>query len=52
MTRRAFNTTIDEELFRELKLLAASKDLKINELIERGIRLVLEEEKEGAVVNE
>ncbi|WP_173427744.1 hypothetical protein [Aneurinibacillus tyrosinisolvens] len=45
MARRAINTTIDEGLFKEIKLLAFQKDVKINELMERGLRLVLEEEK-------
>ncbi|MBP1935038.1 ribbon-helix-helix domain-containing protein [Ammoniphilus resinae] len=45
MGRKAFNTTIDEDLFRELKLLAAKTDVRINELIEKGIRMVLDQEK-------
>lgn len=46
MARKAFNTTIEEDLLKELKMLAVSKDTKINDLIEAGIRMVLNQEKE------
>jgi len=46
MARKAFNTTIDEDLLKELKFLALEKDMKVNDLIEAGIRMVLEKEKE------
>jgi len=40
------NTTIDEDLMKKLKLLSDAKGCKINDLIEDGIRLVIEKNKE------
>lgn len=46
MARKSMNTTIDEKLLRKLKLLSEAKECKINELIEEGIKLVLQEHKD------
>lgn len=42
MARKAINTTVDADLMRDIKLLALNIDCKINDLIEEGLRLVLE----------
>ena len=39
--RKNYNTTLDEKLIRKIKILAAEYDKKQNELLEEGIRLVL-----------
>lgn len=46
MARKSMNTTIDEDLMKKLKLLSDAKGCKINDLIEDGIRLVIEKNKE------
>ena len=46
LARKSVNTTIDEDLMKKLKLLSDAKDCKINELMEDGIRLVIEKNKE------
>lgn len=43
MKRRAFSTTLDEGILRELKIAAARFDRPVNELLEEGARRVLEE---------
>lgn len=45
MARKAINTTIDADLIKEIKLLAIEEDCKINDLIEEGLKLVLEKRK-------
>ncbi|APH23563.1 hypothetical protein WBZ18_13010 [Clostridium botulinum] len=42
MARKAINTTVDEDLMRDIKLLALNMNCKINDLIEEGLRLVLQ----------
>ena len=42
MARKAINTTIDSELMKKIKLLSVEEDCKINDLIEEGLKLVLE----------
>ncbi|MCT8975473.1 hypothetical protein N4T77_02565 [Clostridium sp. CX1] len=42
MARKAINTTIDEKLIKSIKLLALNEECKINDLIEEGLKLVLE----------
>jgi len=42
MARKAINTTIDLELMKKIKLLSVEEDCKINDLIEEGLKLVLE----------
>ncbi|NFG27731.1 ribbon-helix-helix domain-containing protein [Clostridium botulinum] len=46
MARKPINTTINEDLMKKLKLLSDAKGCKINELIEDGIRLVIENNRE------
>jgi len=46
LARKSMNTTIDEDLMKKLKLLSDAKGCKINDLIEDGIRLVIEKNKE------
>lgn len=46
MARKSINTTVDEDLMKKLKLLSDAKECKINELIEDGIRLVIEKNRE------
>ena len=43
-TRKAINTTIDSDLMKKIKLLTLEKECKINDLIEEGLRMVLEKE--------
>lgn len=45
LARKSINTTVDEDLMKKLKLLSDAKGCKINELIEDGIRLVIEKNK-------
>lgn len=42
MARKTVNTTIDEELIKKIKLLAVNEDCNINDLIEEGLRMVIE----------
>ena len=42
MARKAINTTIDADLMKEIKLLGIEEDCNINDLIEEGLKLVLE----------
>lgn len=46
MARKSINTTIDENLIKKLKLLSDAKGCKINELIEDGIKLVIEKNRD------
>lgn len=46
MARKAINTIIDVDLMKEIKLLAIEEDCEINDLIEEGLKLVLEKHKE------
>jgi hypothetical protein len=41
-TRKMYNTTLDVDLLRELKILAAQLDLRQNDLIEEAIRDIIE----------
>ena len=45
MARKAINTTIDEKLIKDIKLLTVEEDCNINDLIEEGLILVLEKRK-------
>ena len=46
MARKNVNTTIDENLYLEIRMLALKLKINANDLIEEGMRLVLEREKE------
>lgn len=45
MARKAINTTIDEDLIKDVKILAIKKDCKINDLIEEGLKSILDKYK-------
>jgi hypothetical protein len=45
MARKPINTTIDDKLIKNIKILAINEDCNINDLIEEGLRLVLEKRK-------
>ncbi|KIL07453.1 hypothetical protein SR42_14870 [Clostridium botulinum] len=45
MARKSINTTVDETLMKKLKLLSDAKGCKINDLIEEGMKLVIENNK-------
>ncbi|MHC4725556.1 MAG: ribbon-helix-helix domain-containing protein [Planctomycetota bacterium] len=40
-TRKMYNTTVDVDLLRELRILAAQSDLRQNDLLEEAIRDLL-----------
>lgn len=44
-TRKMYNTTLDADLIRELKILAAQLDLRQNDLLEEAIKDLLEKHK-------
>ena len=46
MERRAFNTTLDADLIKQIKILAIQKDRNVNDLIEEGLKIVLDKYKE------
>jgi hypothetical protein len=48
MNRKSINTTLDNKLYIEIKILALKMDKKANDLIEEGMRMVLEKYKEQA----
>ncbi len=45
LARKSINTTVDETLMKKLKLLSDAKGCKINDLIEEGMKLVIENNK-------
>ena len=46
MARKNINTTIDEDLYLEIRMLALKLKVNANDLIEEGMRLILERESE------
>ncbi|HFC9286546.1 hypothetical protein Q4457_05140 [Clostridium perfringens] len=42
--RKTINTTVDKDLIKKIKILAIEKECNINDLIEEGLRIVLEKE--------
>ncbi len=46
LARKSINTTVDETLMKKLKLLSDAKGCKINDLIEEGMKLVIENNKD------
>ena len=44
MGRKNINTTIDEDLYLEIRLLALRLKVNANDLIEEGMRFILERE--------
>ena len=46
MARKNINTTIDEDLYLEIRMLALKLKVNANDLIEEGMKLILERENE------
>ena len=44
MARKNVNTTIDEDLYLEIRMLALKLKVNANDLIEEGMRFILERE--------
>jgi len=47
--RKMYNTTLDIDLLREIKILAAQLDLRQNDLLEEAIRDLIEKYKQQEV---
>ena len=41
MSRKAVNTTLNEELYQKIRILALKKGCNANDLIEEGMKMVL-----------
>ena len=41
MARKSINTTIDEDLYQQIRLLAVKKKINANDLMEEGMRYIL-----------
>lgn len=52
MTRKNINTTIDEDLYIELKILAIKAKTNANDLIEEGMRYVIKKYSDEMIKNE
>ena len=44
MSRKNINTTLDEELYKNIRILALQKGVNANDLIEEGMKLIIERE--------
>ena len=44
MARKNINTTLDEELYKSIRILALQKGVNANDLIEEGMKLIIERE--------
>lgn len=44
MARKNINTTIDEDLYLEIRMLALKLKVNANDLIEEGMKLIIERE--------
>ncbi|MBU3204358.1 hypothetical protein [Clostridium algidicarnis] len=44
MPRKNINTTLDEELYKSIRMLALQKGINANDLIEEGMKLIIERE--------
>ena len=44
MARKNINTTLDEELYKSIRILALKKGVNANDLIEEGMKLIIERE--------
>lgn len=44
MARKNVNTTLDEELYKSIRILAFQKGVNANDLIEEGMKLIIERE--------
>ena len=47
MPRKTFTTTLDSELIKKLKILAAERESKLNDLLEQAIRDLLDKHKDS-----
>ena len=45
MARKNINTTIDEDLYKDIRILALQKGTNANDLIEEGMRYILDKYK-------
>lgn len=45
LIRKSINTTLDQELYKKIKILALQLDKNANDLIEEGMKLVLQKYK-------
>lgn len=52
MKRKNINTTLDQDLYKQIKLLAIKRDVKANDLIEEGMKYVLSKYKENYFNND
>ncbi|WP_297522110.1 hypothetical protein [uncultured Clostridium sp.] len=44
MARKNVNTTLDEELYKNIRMLALQKGVNANDLIEEGMKLIIDKE--------
>ncbi|EOU1579248.1 hypothetical protein WHY28_02575 [Clostridium perfringens] len=44
MARKNVNTILDEELYKNIRILALQKGINANDLIEEGMKLIIERE--------
>ena len=44
MARKNINTTLDGELYKSIRILALQKGVNANDLIEEGMKLIIERE--------
>ena len=45
-TRKVVNNTLDVKLYKQIRVLAAQRDKNINDLIEEGMKMVIDKYKE------
>ncbi|MGL5575022.1 MAG: hypothetical protein ACRDCW_05630 [Sarcina sp.] len=44
MARKNINTTLDEELYKSIRMLALQKGVNANDLIEEGMKIIIDRE--------
>lgn len=44
MARKNINTTLDEKLYKNIRMLALQKGVNANDLIEEGMKLIIDRE--------
>lgn len=44
MARKNINTTLDEELYKSIRMLALQKGVNANDLIEEGMNIIIDRE--------
>lgn len=45
MARKPINTTVEEKLMKDIRILAVNEECDINDLIEEGLKMVLDKRK-------